>query len=116
MKMEIFYDMFDKECMDFQIFKYSDPFQIFQRLSCASNEDVVTIKERLITRYKKNGDLLKYEVKNMTKLCEIIDDYLFGKKITIKYVVLDEFSKEIRKLIQNYNDEKNQLQEEIESK
>ena len=58
MKMEIFYDRFDKECMDIPIFKYTDPYQIFQRLSCASNEDVVIIKEKLMTRINKNPDLL----------------------------------------------------------
>ena len=53
MKMERFYDMFDKECMDIPIFKYSDAYQIFQRVSCASNEDVVTIKEKMLDRAKK---------------------------------------------------------------
>src|SRR5699024_5296954 len=30
MKMEKFYDSFDKECMNIPIFKYSDPYQIFK--------------------------------------------------------------------------------------
>ena len=50
MKMEMFYDKFDKECMNVPIFKYYDPFQTFQRISCASNEDIVTIKEKLVDR------------------------------------------------------------------
>lgn len=35
MKMELFYDKFAKECNNIPIFKYYDPFQIFQRISCA---------------------------------------------------------------------------------
>ena len=50
MKMELFYDRFDKECMKEPIFKYYDPFQMFQRISCVSNEDIVTIKEKLLNR------------------------------------------------------------------
>ena len=36
MKMEQFYEKFDRECMKVPIFKYYDPFQLFQRISCAS--------------------------------------------------------------------------------
>ena len=48
MKMEQFYEKFDRECMKVPIFKYYDPFQLFQRISCASNEDIVLIKEKLL--------------------------------------------------------------------
>lgn len=99
MKMEIFYDRFDKECMDIPIFKYSDPFQIFQRLSCASNEDIVIIKEKLLTRANKNKAVVIDEVKNMNKLKQIIDDYVSDKPVTIKTVVLEEFSKAISYII-----------------
>ena len=30
MKMELFYDLFEKECMDIPIFKYYEPLQMFQ--------------------------------------------------------------------------------------
>ena len=52
MKMEQFYDKFDRECMNIPIFKYYDTFQMFQRISCASNEDIVTIREKLVNRVK----------------------------------------------------------------
>ena len=45
-----------KNVMNVPIFKYYDPFQIFQRISCASNEDIVSIREILVDRarhYKK---------------------------------------------------------------
>ena len=44
MRMEKFYDRFDRECMNIPIFKYQDPHQLFQRISCVSNEDIVIIK------------------------------------------------------------------------
>ena len=96
MKMEVFYDRFDKECMDVPIFKYSDPFQIFQRISCASNEDVVIIKEKLLSRWNKMPGLIPNEKDNMYKVCQKIDDYVQDKKTTIKIVVLKEFSNEIK--------------------
>ena len=95
MKMELFYDRFDKECMDISIFKYSDPYSIFQRLSCASNEDIVIIKEKLVSRANKNKAVIIEEQENMYKLKQIIDDYVADKQITIKTVVLEEFSKAI---------------------
>ena len=104
MKMEIFYERFDKECMDIPLFKFCDPFQMFQRISCASNEDIVTIKEKLISRAKKNSEILKEESQNMRKICHIIDDYVGEKKITIKTVILKEFSNEIKELIEKINE------------
>ena len=55
MRMEVFYEKFDKECMNVPIFKYYDAYQIFQRISCASNEDIVTIKEKHKTIKTNNG-------------------------------------------------------------
>ena len=109
MKMEIFYDRFDKECMDIPIFKYTDPYQIFQRLSCASNEDVVIIKEKLMTRINKNPDLLLEEKSKMNKLKQIINDYITDKPITIKTVVLSDFAKAIAKALESVNEEKSDM-------
>ena len=109
MKMEIFYDRFDKECMDIPIFKYTDPYQIFQRLSCVSNEDVVIIKEKLMTRINKNPDLLLEEKSKMNKLKQIINDYITDKPITIKTVVLSDFAKAIEKALESVNEEKSDM-------
>ena len=95
MKMEKFYDRFDKECMNIPIFKYQDPHQLFQRISCASNEDIVIIKEKLINRAEKYGKELEPEMKNIKQLKQIIDAYTFGKEISIKTVMLKEFSKDL---------------------
>ena len=91
MKMEQFYEKFDKECMDVPIFKYYDPFQLFQRISCASNEDIVLIKKKLLDRVEKNPKKIEPEMKNIKQLKQITEDYLKGKESSIKIVMLKEF-------------------------
>ncbi len=102
MKMEQFYEKFDRECMDIPIFKYYDSFQLFQRLSCAPNEDIVLIKEKLSERTNKYKNALESEIKNIVQLKNIIDDYLVSKDISIKNVMLKEFAKELGEIIQKY--------------
>lgn len=79
MKMEQFYDKFDKECMQIPIFKYYDVFQMFQRISCATNEDIVTIKEKLLDRSKKYSKELKDELPNLKKLKQVMMIILMEK-------------------------------------
>ena len=100
MKMEQFYERFDKECTNIPILKYYDPFQVFQRVSCASNEDIVAIKEKIIKRASENPEVLKGERMNLSKLKRLMDEYISGKDITIKVVLLREFSKELGELLE----------------
>ncbi len=102
MKMEQFYEKFDRECMEVPIFKYYDPFQLFQRISCASNEDIVLIKEKLIDRAEKNPKKIEPEMKNIKQLKQIIDDYLKGKDPSIKIVMLKEFSDSLGYILGKY--------------
>ena len=102
MKMEIFYEKFDRECMDIPIFKYYDPYQMFQRISCASNEDIVLIKEKLTNRANKYPKQIEPEIKNIKQLKQIVDDYLNGKDPSIKNVMLKEFSKSLGYIIDKY--------------
>jgi len=102
MKMENFYDRFDKECMNIPIFKYYAPFQMFQRISCASNEDIVTIKEKLLDRAKRYPKEIEPEMRNIKKLKQITDDYLEGKDTSIKMVMLREFSNELGNILSRY--------------
>lgn len=102
MKMEIFYEKFDKTCMEIPIFKYYDPYQLFQRISCASNEDIVLIKEKLINRANKYTKQIEPEMKNIKQLKQVIDDYLKGKDSTIKIVMLKEFSKDLGYILDKY--------------
>ena len=112
MKMEQFYDRFDKECMQVPIFRYYDVFQMFQRISCASNEDIVTIKEKLLDRAKKYGKELLDELPNLEKLKQVMDDYIDGKEPTIKLVILQDFAEELGNVIAVYKKYEKQLQEE----
>ena len=102
MKMEKFYERFDSECMNIPIFKYYDPYQMFQRISCASNEDIVIIKEKLSNRANKYTKEIEPEMKNIKLLKQIMDDYLKGKEATIKTVMLKEFSKELTYILDKY--------------
>ena len=106
MKMEVFYEKFDKECSNVPIFKYCDPFQIFQRISCASNEDIVSIREMLVERAKHHGEDIKEEMPNIAKIKQIMENYLDGKKPTIKTVMIEEFIKELDKILNKYKNNK----------
>ena len=101
-KMEQFYDRFDNECMEFPIFKYYDAYRMFQRITCASNEDIVRIKEILIDRAKKHPTELNSEYKFMKQLKKVLEDYCRGKEINIKIVMLREFARDLGIVIELY--------------
>ena len=109
MNMEMFYDKFDKECMNVPIFKYYDSFQTFQRISCASNEDIVTIKEKLVDRASRFKNEIQEEIPNIRKLKQIMDDYIDGKLPSIKVVLLQDFSNELEKIIKSYDAGKQEI-------
>lgn len=106
MRMEVFYERFDKECMNVPILKYYEPFQMFQRISCASNEEIVSIKEKLINRVKLHEQEIEPEIPNVIQLKSIIDDYTQNKDTTIKIVMLKEFSKALEYIISQYQNKK----------
>jgi len=101
-KMEEFYDKFDRFCMDVPIFKYYDVYQMFQRISCTSNEDIVTIKEKLVNRANKYTKEIEPEMKNIKLLKQLTDDYIKGKDTSIKIVLLKEFSKDLGSILDKY--------------
>lgn len=104
MKMELFYEKFDKECMNIPIFKYYDPYQMFQRISCASNEDIVLIKEKLLDREERYHKYLEPEMKNIKQIKQVIEDYLKEKEPTIKNVMLKEFAKELGYILDKHKE------------
>ena len=105
MRMEAFYDNFAKECMDKAILNYYDPYKMFQRIMCASNEDIVLIKEMLVDRAKKNTDTIKPELGFTIRLKKIIDDYYKEKDVNIKMVMLKEFSNDLQTIINLYDED-----------
>ncbi len=102
MKMEMFYDKFANECMDKPIFDHYDAYQMFQRITCASNEDIVLIKEMLVDRAKKHKDELEPELNFIKKLKQVLEDYCKGKDVSIKIVMLKEFANDLNTIIDLY--------------
>lgn len=109
MKMEIFYDKFAKECSNVPIFKYYDPFQMFQRISCASNEDIVSIREMLVERAKHHKKDIEPEMPNVAKIKQIMEDYIDGKRPSIKTVMIEEFAKELGNILEAYQTPKKKI-------
>ena len=103
MKMELFYDKFAKECMDKPMLNHYDTHQMFQRVTCASNEDIVMIKEMLVDRATKYQDVLEVELEFFKKLKRIVDDYTKGKDVSIKMVMLREFANDLNTIINLYS-------------
>ena len=103
-KMELFYDRFDNECMEFPIFKYYDAYRMFQRITCASNEDIVRIKEILIDRAEKYTDKLYEEYSFMKQFKKGLEDYCRGKEINIKIVMLKEFARDLERVLDLYRE------------
>ena len=103
MHMETFYERFDNECMNVPIFKYYDTFQTFQRISCASNEDIVNIKEKLINRVRLHKNEIEPEINSISHLKQLVDDYTKNKEATIKVVMLREFSNDLEYILEQYN-------------
>ena len=101
-RMHHFYQVFDEKFSNVPIFKYYEPYQVFNRLSCASNEDLMIIKDKLSTRYNKYPKELESEIDNIKQLKQLIDDYLKGKEPSIKIVTLKEFSKELGNILDKY--------------
>lgn len=103
MKMEQFYDRFDKECMKIPIFRYYEPRNVLQRLMYSSNEDLVTIKDKMIKRAELYSKLLLEEKDNLIKLREVIREYIKDKTASIKIVMLEEFAKNLDYILEKYD-------------
>ena len=104
MKMETFYDKFTNECMDEPLLNYYDTYQMVQRITCASNEDIVKIKEMLVDRAKKNKEALGAELPFIINLKKALEEYYKDKEISIKMVMIKEFATDLDSIINLYND------------
>ena len=81
---------------------------MFQRIMCASNEDIVLIKEMLVERAKKNTKVMRPELEFIIRLKRIIDDYYKARDVSIKMVMLKEFSNDLDTIIHLYGNEATQ--------
>ena len=75
---------------------------MFQRISCASNEDIVSIREALAERAKHHKKEIAPEMENIAKIKQIMEDYIDGKRPTIKTVMIEEFAKELGNILDSY--------------
>ena len=104
MRMEVFYDKFTTECAKTPTLNYYDVNKMMQRITCASNEDIMKIKEMLLLRAKKNTRELEAEIPFITELKETLDAYCTGKEVNIKTVTLREFSSDLENILNLYKD------------
>ena len=56
----------------------------------------------MINRANKYTKEIEPEVKNIKQLKQIIDEYTSGKEISIKVVMLNEFSKDLGYILDKY--------------
>ena len=103
MRMETFYDKFTNECMDEPLLNYYDTYQMVQRITCASNEDIVKIKEMLIDRAKKNKEVMIPELPFIINLKKALEVYYKDKEISIKMVMIKEFANDLDSIINLYS-------------
>ena len=103
-KMENFFDKFVTECMEIPILNYYDSHQIIQRITCATNEDIVKIKEILIDRAIKNKEKLKKELPFIIDFKKLLEEYCKDKDISIKTVMLKEFANDLEPIIRMYDE------------
>ena len=70
--------------------------------STAQTATAACIKEKLVKRAEKYTKEIEPEMKNIKQLKQIMDDYIHGKDISIKIVMLKDFSKELGYILDKY--------------
>ena len=90
--------------MEKPLLKYFDTYQMIQRITCASNEDIMKIKEMLVDRAKKHRRELASELQFFVELKNALIAYCKGKKISIKLVTIKEFANDLQIIIDLYKD------------
>ena len=83
---------------------------MFQRITNASNEDIITIGDKLVERARKNKQTLYVEKEFMEKLIRLLKTSIANKKNKIKTVMIESFIQRIVDIIEMY-DESSKTQE-----
>ena len=96
--------------MDKPILNHYNAYQMFQRVTCASNEDIMLIKEMLVDRFKKHTEELALEAAFIKDFKVVLDNYCAGKQTSIKVVMLKEFSNNLDEILNLYDSDKNENQ------
>ncbi len=103
MKMETFYAKFTEEYMEKPLLEYYDTFKMIQRITCASNEDIMKIKEMLIRRARKYKRELCSELPFIIDLKKALEQHCKGKNNSIKMVMIKEFANDLQIVIDTYS-------------
>ena len=70
-----------------------------KRMQYMSEDMKKTYIAEQIKRANENPDVKNEELVNLTKLKRLMDEYINGKDITIKVVLLKEFAKELGEVV-----------------
>ena len=77
---------------------------MFQRITNASNEDIITIGDKLVERARKNKQTLYVEKEFMEKLIKLLKTSIANKKNKIKTVMIESFIQRIVDIIEMYEE------------
>ena len=76
---------------------------MIQRITCASNEDIMKIKEMLIRRARKYKRELCSELPFIIYLKKALEQHCKGKNNSIKMVMIKEFANDLQIVIDTYS-------------
>ena len=93
-----FYRLIMNEFKELPVFAKYDMDAFYAKLEITSNYDLYNLINLFNVRYEDKQELLKLDIKNLKKLCEIIKKNKVGKETTIKLVLLNNIAESIDKL------------------
>ena len=74
---------------------------VFSFITQIEGINFVEAVQMLAERARHNKEEIRPEMENIAKLKQIMCDYIDGKKPTIKNVMIEEFAKELDKILKN---------------
>lgn len=98
-----FYKGIVSDYQNLPVFSKYDMDDLYSKLQLTPNYDLYNIVNMFQMRYKDKKDLFKADIKNLKKLCDIIDKGKTMKEKTIKQALLENISRTIYDLIDEYN-------------
>ncbi len=91
-KVERITEPFTEKHLDIPIFKYYNMTTLFERILLLENEDIVLVKDVIMSRLMNQASLANEE-RNIRLLKQAIEEYVRGKVPTIKVILLQDFIK-----------------------
>ncbi len=91
-RVERLTEPFTEKYLDIPIFKYYNMNTLFERILLLENEDIVLVKDIIMSRLMHQESLANEE-RNIRLLKQTAEEYIRGKVPTIKIILLQEFIK-----------------------